>query len=328
MPLSRRYIWTGNDDYARLGTVFQTEKWLLLRKFMLICSVGIMAYNEEGNISRLLEALIGQVSDNFSISEIIIVASGCTDHTEEIVAALAKDDPRIRLIHQEKREGKASAINLWLKNATGQILIMESADTVPEKDCLEKLVAPFHDQTIGMTGAHPVPLNDPHSLMGFAAALLWRLHHAIALETPKLGELVAFRNVVKSIPPESAVDEASLEAEIVRQGYYIAYAPEAIVHNKGPETMSDFLRQRRRITAGHLWLRDNYGYQVSTMSALKIWPLLLRNIHWNSRETIYAPIVIILEAYGRFLGWYDYRIKKTNPTVWQIAKTTKDLAEK
>jgi glycosyltransferase involved in cell wall biosynthesis len=43
--------------------------------------------------------------------EVIVVASGCTDRTVPIVAEMARQESRVRLCLQEKREGKASAMN-------------------------------------------------------------------------------------------------------------------------------------------------------------------------------------------------------------------------
>src|SRR5947209_14291354 len=78
----------------------------------LLYSVGVMAYNEEANILRTLQAIIEQESQQTCMEEIIVVASGCTDHTVPIVQEFMRDEPRVRLIVQERREGKASAINL------------------------------------------------------------------------------------------------------------------------------------------------------------------------------------------------------------------------
>src|SRR6266851_1735031 len=79
------------------------------------CSVGIMAYNEEANIGRTIHAVLEQHGPSIRIEEIIVVASGCTDRTVPLVAAIALQEPRVRLCVQEQREGKASAINLFLK---------------------------------------------------------------------------------------------------------------------------------------------------------------------------------------------------------------------
>ena len=123
------------------------------------CSMGIMAYNEEANIGRLLDAVISQKLKEVALTEIVVVASGCTDNTEAVVLEWAKRDARIRLISQEKRLGKASAINDYLPKAQEKILVLCSADLLPEPEAIERLVAPFADPEVGMTSSRPVPVN-------------------------------------------------------------------------------------------------------------------------------------------------------------------------
>lgn len=174
-----------------------------------------------------------------------------------------------------------------------------------------------------MTGGHPVPINDPRTFMGFVVHLLWELHHQIALQHPKLGELTAFRRVFHRIPYDSAVDEANVEPLICGQGYRLRYVPEAVVYNCGAETVGDFLKQRRRIYAGHLKICCEQGYAVSTMSGARILAALLRGWRWDWRYFLWTPAVIGLEMYGRFLGWIDFRFKKRDHAIWDIAVTTK-----
>ena len=289
----------------------------------LTCSIGIAAYNEEKNIGQLLNSLLQQQTSSCMIKEIIVLASGCTDNTEAIARECAARDPRIRLLMQPCREGKASAINLFLRHAQSNILVMESADTLPEPKTIQRLVEPFQDPEVGMTGGRPVPVNDSSTFMGFAAHMLWDLHHRIALQHPKLGELTAFRRIFHRIPNDSAVDEASMEPLIRGQGYRLCYVPEAIVYNRGPETVSDFLKQRRRIFAGHLKLQHEQGYLVSTRSGVRILSALLRCWRWDVRYLFWTPAVIALETYGRFLGWLDFHFKRRDHTIWDIAVTTK-----
>ena len=116
-------------------------------------------------------------------------------------------------------------------------------------------------------------MNDESTFLGHAVHLLWRLHDRLAREAPKLGEIVAFRNVVPSIPLDTAVDEISIQALITQLGYRVVYEPDAIVFNRGPSTVSDFLRQRRRIYAGHLRVRHQQGYAASTMSVRRVGPV-------------------------------------------------------
>ena len=291
------------------------------------CSLGIMAHNEAANIGRLLARVGASRLDQVAVAEIIVVASGCTDDTEAIVREAAAADPRIRLISQPTREGKASAMNLFLRDAACDVLILSSADLLPSEDAIERLVSPFADPEIGMTACRPEPLNDPATFMGFAAHLLWDLHHQMNLEGFKAGEMIAFRKVFARIPPHTAVDEASVEPLIRGQGYGVRYVPDAVVYNKGPETVDDFLRQRRRIYAGHLEMQAALGYSVSTMSGGKIAGLLLRNLDWRPRQLWWTARVVALEVYGRYLGRQDYRARRSH-TLWEIAATTKELETK
>lgn len=287
-------------------------------------SIGICVYNEEKNIANLLNSLLSQKTTE-PIKEIIVVSSACSDKTDEIIENnFLKSNPGILLIKQKKREGKASAINMFLKYASGDIMVLESGDTIPAKDTIENLTKSFKNPKIGMTGGRPMPINDPDTFMGFTVHLLWNLHHKLALEHPKLGELVAFRrDLVRKIPTDTAVDEAYIEALINRQGCELKYVPDAVVYNKGPETILDFLKQRRRIFAGHIHLRKTKGYVPSTMKNLKILKLMSQNIKFAPKQIIWTFGAILLEFYGRLLGSYDFHIKKENPFMWSIAETTK-----
>lgn len=292
-------------------------------------SIGVCVYNEEKNIRNLLNSLLNQKTTKY-IKEIIIVSSACSDKTDEIIQTeFLKSNPGIVLLKQKKREGKASAINHFLKHASGDIVVLESGDTVPAENTIESLTEPFKDQMIGMTGGRPVPVNDPNTFMGFTVHLLWDLHHKLAMKNPKLGELVAFRrNLIQRIPADTAVDEAFVEALIREQGYELKYVPEAVVYNKGPERISDFLKQRRRIFAGHIHLRKTKGYVPSSMRKLNILGLMLKDVGFTPKGILWTVGAMILEFYGRALGSYDFYIKNENPFIWNIAETTKENIQK
>ena len=291
---------------------------------MISVSVGICAHNEEKNMKNILKALICQNTKKIKISEIIVISSGSTDRTNEIVANFSKLDNRIKLVIQPKREGKASAVNEFIRNANSKILVLESADTIPCKDTVERLCLPFYDEKVGMTGGRPIPVNDRFTFIGFAGHLVWELHHRISMISPKFGEIIAFRNVVREIPKYTAVDEAWIEAIIKKKGYKVVYVPKAIVYNKAPETIADFIKQRRRIYAGHLHLKKELGYSVSTMNVKEI-IRVIRDLNLTSREKFYLTGAIMFESFSRMLGLLDYYIFKKNHVVWDIAKTTKEV---
>jgi biofilm PGA synthesis N-glycosyltransferase PgaC len=288
--------------------------------------IGIMAYNEARNMRALLEALMVQRTSSCRLSEIVVVASGCTDDTESIVLSVARRDPRIRLLTQKKREGKARAINLYLRSSKTDIRVLASGDTLPASDAIELLVRPIvTDPKIGMTGGHVVPVNGDKKFIGHCVHTLWRLHHKIAMDSPKMGEVVAFRDVVSRIPDDSAVDEVSIETAIKERGMKLCYVPQAIVKNKGPETISDFLKQRRRIHAGHLDARKTDGYSPSTMSLARVSKVFISDALERPVRLPWSLGTAALEAAGRLLGQYDHYILGRSHAVWDIAVTTKDV---
>jgi poly-beta-1,6-N-acetyl-D-glucosamine synthase len=291
------------------------------------CSVGIMAYNEETNIGRTIQAVLQQQGPSVRIEEVIVVASGCTDRTVPRVAEIALQEPRVRLCVQEKREGKASAINLFLKRAISPVVVLIGADVLPEASALEYLCAPFKDPKIGMVGGRPIPVNDPTTFMGYAVHLLWRLHDRLARVQPKLGEVIAFRNVISGIPVDSPVDEISVQALLSQLGYRLIYEPACVVYNKGPLTIGDFLKQRRRIYAGHLQTRERQHYEASTMKAGRIARQLLACRDFtmsNPKPVLWTLGTVILEGYARLQGYYDYR-RRRDHHIWQMVDSTKDL---
>jgi cellulose synthase/poly-beta-1,6-N-acetylglucosamine synthase-like glycosyltransferase len=293
---------------------------------MIPVTVGVPAYNEERNIGKLLSTLLQQRTYGVRIDEIIVVSSGSTDKTDTIVEEIARRDHRVMLIREEERRGKASAVNQIIKASSNDVIVLESADTLPVEDTVEKLCRPFADESIGMAGARPIPVNDRKTFMGYVDFLLWTLHHHVALRSPKCGEMIAFRRVFNGIPEDAVCDEAWIEYEVRRRGYKVVYVPDAIVYNKGPETVRDFLKQRRRVTYGHLDLRRRTSYKVSTSDA----SLLLSAIadafpRREPKRWVHFLALLALEGLGRVLGYYDYYVARRSHVIWEVAESTKEL---
>ncbi len=293
------------------------------RQPSLRCSVGVTAYNEEANIGRLLDALLQQHLHQVEISEIIVVASGCTDNTVPIVESYCAANPQIKLLIQPRREGKTAAVNLFLAHAQEEICVLESGDTLPHEDAVEHLVRMFVDPKVGMTGAHKIPVNTPDHLTGLFTHLRLRLEHQLCLEIPRLGEMIAFRKVFDHIPPDVAMDEAFVEALVVKRGMSVRYAPDAVVYNTGPTSLSEFIRQRRRNHAGHLYLKAKYGYAVSSIQNVRVAKIAIKEL-WGAIRLIWTLVMLaLLEGWARLLGWYDFAIRKERHVVWYMAWSQK-----
>lgn len=289
--------------------------------------IGITAHNEGRNIGRLLERLRSLELTDAELLRIVVVASGCSDDTVAVARRSAARDPRVQVVVDPERRGKAAAINQLLRaSRDADVIVMESADTLPETGAIAALVRRFADPGVGMVGAHPVPEDDPSTFIGFTNRLLWRLHHAVASFSPKQGELVAWRNVVASIPEDVAVDEAHLEAVVTRAGYRLAYASEAIVRNRGAATVRAFIMQRRRIHAGHRLLAARERYRPATRDHLRLARLALAEVAREPARAHWIAAAAALELWCALLGWWDYAVARRGSAVWDVVAGTKSLA--
>jgi cellulose synthase/poly-beta-1,6-N-acetylglucosamine synthase-like glycosyltransferase len=289
-------------------------------------ALGIMAYNEEQNIGRLLDSVLAQtVSDR--IAKIVVVASGCTDRTCEIVQAYARREPRLSLIAEPTRSGKISAINQFLFTATQEILMVSSADLIYEPRAVERLLAPFDDPEVGMVGAHSIPLDASDTFFGYAVNLMWSLHHDISLRDPKMGELIAFRNVFRRLNPRAICDELSVYQLIRSAGYTSVYAPDARIYNKGPESFDDFISQRMHCIVGNLQIMRDHNVPVSTMRALPVLQAALPHALREWRKLHWTVGAAALELYCRMKAQSVYRSQKRAAAyrVWDPASSTKSL---
>ena len=284
-----------------------------------------MAHNEEATIGRLLESILAQTALD-RIARVMVVASGCTDRTCEIAEAFCRRDPRIKLVVEAERAGKVCAINAFMTSSPEPILAVSGADMVYTPATIGALIAPFDDPDVGMVGSHPVPLNDPSTFVGFAVSLLWKLHHEISLITPKMGELIAFRNVFRGLDPDMLADEVQIERGIRAVGFKVAYAPGAIVHNRGPETVREFVAQRSRWIAHNLQVQRKHRYAVSTWqpstvrrAALTVWKNDHPRLDWFVGTAF-------LEAYCRIKGSLAHpTAKSSDGPLWAQQSSTKDV---
>ena len=91
-------------------------------------SVVFPMHNEEAYVRRAVEAArggAGSVSEDF---EIVIVDDGSTDGTRGVAEALARDDPRVRVIHRERRQGLGATLRAGYAQARGDLCLYSDAD--------------------------------------------------------------------------------------------------------------------------------------------------------------------------------------------------------
>ncbi|MFQ5884529.1 MAG: glycosyltransferase [Thermoplasmata archaeon] len=296
-----------------------------MRQREIPVTIGICAYNEELNIGKILRALLEQRTRVANIQEILVVASGCSDRTPQIVESLAESDGRIKLILQEKREGKASAINEVLRNARGEVIVLESADTIPGGEALETLVRPFADSNVGVAAARPVPVDDRSTFWGAVAHVLWDLHHEVSLQVPKTGEMFAFRPVLETIPDGVGADEDWIRYRVEGKGYTVVYEPAALVYNAGPKALDEFLKQRVRCDIQELYQSRESSFITPTWRTRLIVNAFLRYLRRKEANALALLVLSLLELLARTYSVVRVGLRPVDLSVWEELPSTKSV---
>lgn len=289
-------------------------------------TIGICAYNEKENIERSIRSVYRQRYDGVSISEVIVVSSGSTDGTDDIVLSMLDEYPNLRFIPQERREGKNSAINLLLDNKSTEIVVLLNADNILcDEDTISNLIRPFSDDGVGIVGGHPIPTNTKDTLAGFASNMIWTLHHHVSLLHPKIGELVAFRDIGTRLSTKSQSDEDILRMNLERKGFRSVYAPDAIILNRGPETVQDFIKQRTRVNIGERYMKKEFDYDIPTWDKDLLFSALLNSVKDLGFRPVKISLTAAMELYARMKASSYVRSDKGDMGVWDPVSSTKRL---
>jgi cellulose synthase/poly-beta-1,6-N-acetylglucosamine synthase-like glycosyltransferase len=298
-------------------------------------TVGICAHNEGANIGHLLDNILYHqpLGENYLLKDILVVSSGSTDKTNQIVSEKAEKDARITTFIQETRNGKANAQNVILSHSNGEMLVLVSADALPEPGALLKLVSALHDG-VGGVSARAVPVNGVKGVVNFASTFIWELMHATNSYLSGSGELsllggdmIAIKSgIVKAIPGFIINDDAYLGVAIKRHGYKIINVPSSIIKIYGPSTISDYIRQRERVLFGHSQIERSFGQAPSTFEKFMLRkPIMAAHIFvkvcskFSPAQLLKMPFVMSLEL----TALISSKIKGKDYSTWNIISTTK-----
>jgi len=302
--IGKSILLLGQEAYVRL------KKEKVQQESLPFVSIIVPAHNEQEIIEKSLQYLL---ESDYPKKEVIVVDDGSTDNTYGI-AKLFSRRGLIKLMRREKASGKkARAVNLGLRLAKGDLILILDADTWVEAKSLSNIVKHFSDPTVGAVAGN--------IRVGNKTNLLTRLQayeYMIAMEMGRRYQTMwgllliipgAFgairREILWSVGAydvDTITEDFDLTLKIHKTHKKVAFASDAIAWTVAPETFKAFIRQR------HRWDRG----QMQTLRKHK-------NIFFEPRFGIVgllgAPDMVFADMILIFLrfGWIGFMLV-TNPT--------------
>jgi glycosyltransferase involved in cell wall biosynthesis len=107
-------------------------------------TVVIPTFNRKEILTKAIRAHLAQ-SALSETKEILVVDDGSTDGTEARVLEFAADSPVSIHYWQQSKRGQASARNLGIREAKGEIILFTDDDIIPAPDCVAEHLR-WHDR--------------------------------------------------------------------------------------------------------------------------------------------------------------------------------------
>ena len=224
-------------------------------------TILIPTFNEEKVIENRIKNLksLDYPKDKF---EVFVVDSGSPDRTikilNEIQGKREFSDMNIKIIREEKRNGKASAINFGKKYARGDIILVTDANTIFNNSALLEMMPYFKNPKVGGVGGRFWVANSDDK-NAVKAAFYWDLENVMRIGEAALdsacffsGEINAWRKDLVDANLEIISEDLDMSIKIRQKNYKIEYEPNAIAYEPSPTTISDQIIQRKRTCIGTL----------------------------------------------------------------------------
>ncbi len=293
--------------------------------------IGIPAHNEQSNIANLLDSIIIQKGNSFTLTKVIVICDGCEDNTANIVAGYCKKYKNFTVIDDNARFGKAARLNELYRINTGDILITFDGDSLLGSDnVIEEIVRTFSDESVGLVGGgdRPFPAKTFFEKIVVSGIELWYLtrkdinngsslynhHGCVSALSKSFSEKVI-------IPTDIVAEDSYLYFRSLELGFKFKFAKNAIVYYRAPGNLRDYLLQTKRflntkdIITSHFgsWVND-YRYVPKSLKIKAIFKMILK-------EPVFMPLSLILSVYIRLIKKFSKEIYKGG--IWTSVVSTK-----
>jgi len=194
-------------------------------------SVIIPVFNEERTIDTVIDRVKGTSLPGGVEKEIVIVNDGSTDGTARHLEKYQADS-WLKIFHQEKNQGKASAVVLGIQQSTGDIIIIQDADLEYDPNDYARLIQPIIDGKYAVVyGSRFLGKIENMTFINRLANIITRVTFNILYGTKMTDVNTCYKIIRKDILKDITLQaqhfgiDTEITAKIIKKGYPILEIP-------------------------------------------------------------------------------------------------------
>lgn len=236
-------------------------------------SVIAPVFNAREHVGRMINQVM-ESAYPVDLLQFIVINDGSTDGTDKFIEEARMKYPEVEVITHVQSLGKRQGMSAGADRATGDFLVFIDSASFLAPDALKNLMKPFADpEVVAVTGHCEVANSWTNALTRMQAVRYYVAFRVMkAAEsvfdsvTCMSGQLAAYRKALfmsvrdkwlsQTFPgqPATCGDDRSLANLLLKQGYKVAYAADAVAATIVPDDHRTFLRQQMRWKRS--WLRE------------------------------------------------------------------------
>jgi len=237
--LGLNYIYT--REASKRPWKIKTDK-----EYMPKISIIVPTYNEHEIIGYKLRNL-AKLEYPKNLMQIVFIDSQSTDPTVDVIRRFAENYPdvNIKILMENKRKGKSSALNAALKSCTGDVMVVSDADCFWPPNTLSKALSYLADPTVGAISGPKKLLNPEDSWVTKSEDEYLKSMNLMKLGESKKSSTIffeggfsAYKNSVldRFDPYETGSDDCGTVIKVLEKKFRAIMVPEAGFFTTFPET--------------------------------------------------------------------------------------------
>jgi biofilm PGA synthesis N-glycosyltransferase PgaC len=274
----------------------------------------VPCHNEGDNAEESIRSILNQDYPNF---EIVAVNDASTDDTGERLDALAAREPRLRVIHFEKNQGKAMGLRIAALASRHEYVICLDGDALLDRFATRWIVRHFTEGArVGAVTGNPrvrnrttllgkIQVGEFSSIIG----LIKRAQRIYGRVFTVSGVVAAFRKAalhdVNYWNVDMVTEDIDVSWRLQLAHWDIRYEPNALCWILMPETISGLWRQRLRWAQGGIEVFQRYFSLMTKWHSRRMW-LVGIELAVSTFWAYMIGLVFVLWICGLFIQVPDY----------------------